>query len=53
MKCCNLKNKIAVITGASRGIGREISIKLADQGATVVLISQSISHLEKTIKQNQ
>lgn len=32
-----LKDKIAVVTGASRGIGRKIALTLAAQGATVVV----------------
>lgn len=32
-----LADKIAVVTGASRGIGREIAITLAAQGATVIV----------------
>jgi len=32
-----LKGKTAVVTGASRGIGRAIAIKLAGQGANVVM----------------
>lgn len=32
----SLKDKIIVVTGASRGIGRELSIALAQQGATVI-----------------
>lgn len=32
-----LKNKIALITGAGRGIGRAIAIALAKEGAEVVL----------------
>ena len=31
-----LQNKIAVVTGASRGIGREIAQQLAQRGATVI-----------------
>ena len=31
-----LENKIAVITGASRGIGEAIAVKLAEQGANIV-----------------
>jgi 3-oxoacyl-[acyl-carrier protein] reductase len=32
-----LEGKIAVVTGASRGIGKAIALKLASQGATVVV----------------
>lgn len=32
-----LENKIALVTGASRGIGRAIAIKLASEGAKVVI----------------
>ncbi|MFI5421420.1 MAG: SDR family NAD(P)-dependent oxidoreductase [Nitrososphaerales archaeon] len=32
-----LQNKVAVVTGASRGIGRAISKKFADEGASVVI----------------
>ena len=32
-----LKNKVALVTGASRGIGRATAIKLASYGATVIV----------------
>jgi len=33
----SLQGKIAVVTGASRGIGRAIAIRLAKAGASVVV----------------
>ena len=37
----NLKNKTVIITGASRGIGKQISIKCAKEGANVVMLARS------------
>ena len=36
-----LKDKVAVITGASRGIGKAIAVKFAENGAKLALISRS------------
>jgi len=36
-----LENKVALVTGASRGIGRAIAIKLAEEGADVVINYQN------------
>jgi len=33
----DLSNRVAIITGSARGIGREIALKLAEVGATVVV----------------
>ncbi len=41
-----LKGKIALVTGASRGIGRSIALALAQHGASVVLIGRT----ETTLK---
>ena len=32
-----MEGKVAVVTGASRGIGKAIALKLASMGATVVI----------------
>jgi len=42
-----LKNKIAVITGASSDIGADMSKKFVDEGATVVMLGRNIKSLEK------
>lgn len=41
-----LSGKRALVTGASRGIGREIALTLAAAGAEVILVSRKIEALE-------
>ncbi|MFA4869888.1 MAG: 3-oxoacyl-ACP reductase family protein [Pedobacter sp.] len=47
-----LKNKVAIVTGGSRDIGRAVSIQLAQEGAKVVINYHSNkSNAEETLKQ--
>ena len=42
----NLEGKVAIVTGASRGIGAAIVKRLADEGATVVAVARSVESCE-------
>jgi 3-oxoacyl-[acyl-carrier protein] reductase len=44
-----LEGKVAIVTGAARGIGEAIAIKFAEQGATVAFTYVSDSSAEKAI----
>ncbi len=46
----SLENKIALITGASRGIGEAIALTMADYGAACILVSRKIESLEEVRK---
>jgi short-subunit dehydrogenase len=43
-----VRGKIVLITGASSGIGKATAVKVADAGATVLLVARSIDKLEET-----
>ena len=45
-----LHGKVAIVTGASRGIGRAIALRLAQGGAHLVLTAQSEEALEGTVQ---
>ena len=44
----NFEGKRVVVTGASRGIGRELVKTLVEEGAIVAAVGRSVSRLEET-----
>lgn len=43
----NLKNRVAVISGASSGLGKQLSYSFAKQGANLVILARRIERLEE------
>lgn len=46
----NLKGKWALVTGASRGIGRTVAIGLAQKGCNIVIHARSKAHADATLQ---
>lgn len=47
----SLQGKTALITGASKGIGRAVAVALAQEGVNIGLISRSVMHLDEVAKE--
>src|SRR5215471_17373442 len=46
----SMKNRIALVTGASRGLGRDMAMCLAEAGATVLCAGRAAKDLDATTK---
>jgi NAD(P)-dependent dehydrogenase (short-subunit alcohol dehydrogenase family) len=46
-----LQGRIALVTGASKGLGKAMSLALADSGAQVALVSRDVQKLESVAKE--
>lgn len=46
-----LNNKVVIVTGAGRGIGRAMCLVLAEEGAKVVVSSRTAASIEKVVEE--
>ncbi len=51
LKEFSLDGKVAIVTGASRGIGKAIALTMAEAGADIVAAARTAAELEKTAKE--
>jgi 3-oxoacyl-[acyl-carrier protein] reductase len=47
--CQRLKDKVIIITGGGRGLGRAFALGMADEGAKLVIAGRTVSALEATL----
>src|SRR5438094_5337784 len=48
MSAKKLQDKIAIITGASKGLGKAMALALAEAGAKLALVSRNLEQLKET-----
>src|SRR3990170_7044554 len=47
----SLKGKVAIVTGAGRGIGKTIALAFAEAGADIVAVSRTKEEIESTCRE--
>lgn len=47
----NLKEKVAIVTGAGQGVGRGIALALAKEGATIVVVGRTLDKCVRTVEE--
>ena len=50
MLALSLEGKVAVVTGAGRGLGQAVAFAVAEAGANVALLARSASELSDTAR---
>jgi len=51
LKEYNLAGKVAIVTGAGRGIGKAIALTLAEAGADVIAAARTVEQIERTAEE--
>jgi len=51
LKEYNLENRVAIVTGAGRGIGQGIALTLAEAGADITVAARTTSQIEQTARE--
>ena len=46
----NLKNKVALVTGAGKGLGKACAVALAEAGANLIIVSRTKKDLDQVSK---
>lgn len=46
----SMKNRVVLLTGASRGLGRDMALALAGAGATVLCAGRTVKELDQTVR---
>nr|WP_263326635.1 3-oxoacyl-ACP reductase family protein [Neobacillus sp. Marseille-Q6967] len=53
MKLFNLENKVAIVTGGNRGLGRAMALALAEAGANVVIVGRDEEKNQQVVSEVQ